>query len=246
MPPELPNEQELILKKRARRRLVGAIALVLLMIIILPMILKDRAVTDPQEAIKISMPETKADDFSSTVVPQDGKVDAPKPEEGAAVDDSPAEEQTKPEPTPQEKTEAKPEVKPDLKAAESKAAEPKVEKAAEKPAPAKVAAKPAESKKPEPAKAPEPKVVEAKPAETVKIAESFTVQIGVFSDEANVKQLQDKLKQAGFSSHTEKISTAKGEKIRLRTGSYTSRQAADSALDKIKQAGLSGLVMPNT
>lgn len=231
MPSELPNDQELILKKRARRRLVGAVALVLLMIIILPMILKDRAMTSPQEAIKISMPETKADDFSSTVVPQGGKVDAPKPEEGAAVDDSPAEEQIKSESTPI--------VKPDIKP------EPKVEKTVEKPAPAKIAVKPVE-KKPEPAKAPEPKVVETKSVEPAKTAESFTVQIGVFSDEANVKQLQDKLKQAGFSSHTEKISTAKGEKIRLRTGNYTSRQAADSALDKIKQAGLSGLVMPNT
>lgn len=243
MPPELPNEQELILKKRARRRLVGAVALVLLMIIILPMILKDRVVTDPQEAIKISMPETKTDDFSSTVVPQDGKVDAPKPEEGAAVDDSPAEEQVVPEPAPQTKAEVKPESKAaETKAAETKPAEPKVEK----PAAAKVAAKPVETKKPEPAKAPEPKATETKTNESVKTAESFTVQIGVFSDEANVKQLQDKLKQAGFASHTEKISTAKGEKIRLRTGSYTTRQAADSALDKIKQAGLTGLVMPNT
>ena len=32
MPPELTNDQELSLKKRARRRLVGAIALVLLMV----------------------------------------------------------------------------------------------------------------------------------------------------------------------------------------------------------------------
>lgn len=35
-------DQGLSFKKRARRRLVGAIALVLLMVIILPMVLEDR------------------------------------------------------------------------------------------------------------------------------------------------------------------------------------------------------------
>ena len=54
MPPVLANDQELALKKRARRRLVGAVALVLLMVIVLPMILKDRAALAPQEAIKIT------------------------------------------------------------------------------------------------------------------------------------------------------------------------------------------------
>ncbi|MBA3696495.1 MAG: SPOR domain-containing protein, partial [Methylotenera sp.] len=82
-------------------------------------------------------------------------------------------------------------------------------------------------------------------ATPAKSAESFTVQIGVFSDATNVKQLQDKLKRAGYSSRTEKISTPKGEKIRLRAGNFNSRQDADAALSKIKQAGLSGLVMSN-
>ena len=48
------NDQELSFKKRARRRLVGAIALVLLMIIVLPMILKDRTLVQPKEEITIT------------------------------------------------------------------------------------------------------------------------------------------------------------------------------------------------
>ena len=60
MPPALANDQELALKKRARRRLVGAVALVLLMVIVLPMILKDRTALAPQEAIKITMPTSIA------------------------------------------------------------------------------------------------------------------------------------------------------------------------------------------
>ncbi|MEK9940786.1 MAG: sporulation protein, partial [Methylotenera sp.] len=55
MPPDSQNEQELMLKKRARRRLVGAIALVLLMIILLPQVLQDRAVLAQQAPIKIVM-----------------------------------------------------------------------------------------------------------------------------------------------------------------------------------------------
>ncbi len=232
MPPDLPNEQELILKKRARRRLVGAIALVLLMIVVLPMVLKDRSVQDSQESIKISMPETKTEEFNSTVVPLGGQIEAPKPEEGAAVDNSPAD--TAPAPVVEEKQPVKQETKKEVKPTEVK--QPIKEETRQAPVKA-VAAKPVE-KKPEPAKTPDP-------AQT-KNAESFIVQIGVFSDAANVKQLQDKLKQAGYVSHTEKITTPKGEKIRLRTSSFSSRQDADAALNKIKQAGLSGLVMPNT
>src|SRR3989338_8928252 len=60
MPPDLPNEQALNLKKRARRRLVGAIALVLLMVIVLPQVLQDRAAMTQLETIKITMPNTNS------------------------------------------------------------------------------------------------------------------------------------------------------------------------------------------
>ena len=75
---EPAGEQELNLKKRARRRLVGAIALVLLMVIVLPMILKDRAATTPAEKITITLPsdqataestQTAPSDFDSSIVP---------------------------------------------------------------------------------------------------------------------------------------------------------------------------------
>jgi DedD protein len=53
------------------------------------------------------------------------------------------------------------------------------------------------------------------------------------------------LKKAGFASHTEKINTAKGEKIRLKAGNFSSRQAAVSALSKLKSENLSGMVISN-
>ncbi len=57
-------------KKRARRRLVGAIALVFLMIIFLPMVLEDREKSVQQEDIEIVMPNEQSsdDDIASAVV----------------------------------------------------------------------------------------------------------------------------------------------------------------------------------
>ena len=233
MPPDLPNEQALILKKRARRRLVGAIALVLLMIIILPRILQDRTEQTTQDAIKITMPEQPGNASNEEYVPDPTSV---ANSEVASLAETLPEPEVEPE---AEKLESKiadsanaqaaivkPEPKPQSKS------DPKQEAKAEK----LQTAKPAEVK-------PVPK-----PATQITTAESatgFTVQVGVFSDAANVKQLQEKLKQAGFNSYTEKISTPNGQKIRLRAGKFANRQEASDALNAIKSAGLSGMVISN-
>lgn len=75
--------------------------------------------------------------------------------------------------------------------------------------------------------------------------ETFTIQVGVFSDLANVKQLQARLKQVGLDSRTENITTPKGEKIRLRAGRFNSRQEAAYALTKLQAADLTGMVISN-
>jgi DedD protein len=54
LPPQ--SDQELAFKKRARRRLVGAVALVLLMIVVLPMILQDRTAQAPKQDVVVSIP----------------------------------------------------------------------------------------------------------------------------------------------------------------------------------------------
>ena len=48
--------QEIEFKKRARRRLVGSIALVLLMIVILPMVLEDKHEDAPKQDLVITIP----------------------------------------------------------------------------------------------------------------------------------------------------------------------------------------------
>lgn len=217
MPPDLPNEQSLILKKRARRRLVGAIALVLLMIIILPRILQDRANQTTQESIKITMPAEQSEPFNSAVTPA---VTEPSVDEQASI----TEEKTETEIENLAAKQAEAVIKPQIKSQT-------------------ITSTKTESIKSEQAR-PESKPL-ANPTDSPKKTAGFTVQVGVFSDAANVKQLQEKLKKAGFGSYTEKISTPSGQKIRLRAGQFETRQEASDALNTIKSAGLSGMVISN-
>ncbi len=222
MPPNQPNEQELQFKKRARRRLVGAVALVLLMVTILPMVLDDRVVKSPQQEIAISIPSQDGAEFSSKVVPV-----------GPIM------------PEPIVLPEQQSEKAPVDQAAPAKKIEP--------PPPAKVETlKPAKPiDKPTHAVIPKPETLKTTPAETSPEQSSnvksgiYTVQIGVFSDPANVKKLQQKLQTLGYKSYTEMVDTPKGEKIRLRAGPFANRELADNALVVIKDAGLTGLVVLN-
>jgi len=66
------SEQALLLRKRARRRLIGAITLVIMAIVILPMVL-DRAPKPEGQEIEITIPsENLVGEFSPNVVPETG------------------------------------------------------------------------------------------------------------------------------------------------------------------------------
>ena len=269
---DLQVDQALVLKKRARRRLVGAVALVLLMIIILPQILQDRSALSKPEPIKITMPEVQHEQTSAStepvansqpvtepaiVAPQDAAetelIDTPNVESVAAIKEAEAKELERKKAlakaTEANAAEAK---SAEIKAAEAKVAEIKTEPAAT----SKPEAPKPEVKKPEPVKVVKPveKAVaetSAAPAKTAdekspaKSDSNFTVQVGVYSDAANVKRLQDQLKQAGFATATEKTTTPKGDALRLKAGKFTSRQDAMNALAKIKEIGLPGIVISN-
>ena len=127
MAAEQLNEQEIQFKKRARRRLVGAIALVLLMVAVLPMLLDDHSTKAPQQEIAINIPSQDDSDFASRVVPtapenapaSDPEAAAPaeaspQPAEPAPVAEreSAAESQPVPSPAAEDKPAAKPESKP--------------------------------------------------------------------------------------------------------------------------------------
>lgn len=68
------------------------------------------------------------------------------------------------------------------------------------------------------------------------------ILIGTFANPDNAKQLQSKIGGAGVNSYTEVLDTSEGKKIRVRAGPFATREAADKALEKLKKAGVTGVV----
>ena len=261
MPPDLPNEQELSLKKRARRRLVGAIVLVLLMLVVLPRILQDRVALAPQEAIKITMIESADHQQLNAASVASNVEQTPTITPVVPILDLATKSPTSVTPTPAGVVEKSDNLKyadsknavplesisKDAKTTDQKVAESKANLANGLRLPVVSEPKVSDSKladsKPSVEKVVDSKIDDVKA--TQKKDGNFSIQVGVYSEVANVKQLQAKLKQTGFSSHTQKITTPKGEKIRLRAGSFTTRQEANAAIPKLQKIGLSGMVISN-
>jgi DedD protein len=261
------NDAQLQIKKRARRRLVGAVFFASVVAIILPMVM-DQEPRPPVQDVEIRIPGQDEKPFAPKFAaapaekvvekavekPAEKSVAVPAPAvQPAAVVEKPAVQAPAPEqvarPTakvvetvkdkPAEKTAAKPEKTQDKKAPE---------KAPEKPA-----AKPAE-KTPEKPADPKAKPDEAKRAAAILAGGAnadakpaakggeFLVLIGAFSSDDNVRILKAKLAEQGIKAFTEPLDTPQGKKTRVRAGPFPSREAADKALDKMKKIGVSGVV----
>jgi DedD protein len=81
-------------------------------------------------------------------------------------------------------------------------------------------------------------VPEAAPAK----AGEFVILIGAFANEENVRNLRAKLAEKNIRTYVEPLDTPGGRKTRVRAGPFPSREAADKALEKMKQVGISGVV----
>jgi DedD protein len=230
------TDAQLQIKKRARRRLVGAIAFVSVVAVVLPMVMdhQPRQVVQDVE-IRIPGQDEKpfAPKFAAAPVEKPVEVLAEKP-----LVSAPASE-VKPSVTPtakvvetvREKTGEKPLEKPVDKPLEkvTKAEKP-VEKIAEK-----VAPKDSDAKRAAAILAGQSDVAVAKSGE-------YLVLIGAFSNEANVKNLKAKLSEQGIKTFSEPLDTPQGKKTRVRAGPFASREAADKALEKMQKIGVTGVV----
>jgi DedD protein len=85
---------------------------------------------------------------------------------------------------------------------------------------------------------------ESKAADSKQAAKGgeYLVLIGAFSNEANVKNLKEKLSEQGIKTFSEPLDTPQGKKTRVRAGPFTSREAAEKALEKMQRIGVSGVV----
>lgn len=226
------SDAQLQLKKRARRRLVGAVAFVTFAAIVLPMVM-DQAPPPPTPDVQIRIPGQDQTAFNPQALtpPAPAKPAAPARTElapppvvavapAAEAPAKPAEKPPVATPAPVEK----PAAKPADRTAEKQAAE-KAKAEAE----AKRAAALLGAGKPE----------AAKPAAA---AGQHVILIGAFANPGNVKVLQTKLNEIGVKSYTENLDSPQGAKTRVRAGPFPSKEAAEKALDKMKKIGVNGIV----
>ena len=237
---EASIDEQTELKKRARRRLVGASALVLLAAVVLPMVM-DHEPRPVNQDIQVRIPSQDGGNagFASKILP--AKPAATPLPPVAAAEPKPEAKPESPAPVP-----AKPAEKPAEKAAVEKPAEKAAAKPDEKPVekPAekiadKPAAKPAEAKS-----AAEQKAPEAKAAEATAGVEQWVIQLGAYKEAGNVKLLMSKLKGMGVPAYTEKFDSPQGPRTRVRAGPFPSKDAAEKARVKVKVVGVDGPIAP--
>jgi DedD protein len=243
-------------KKRARRRLIGAIALVLAAVIGLPMILdsepkplgddvtiqipsKDKSTKPAGSTPPVAAPSSGVD--ATTSLDPDEEVIEPHSAQGDSARVQPA------TPMPQRQAAAAP-VAPAVPS-QASAPKPKEESKLVK----STAAPKAESKS-EPKMADErdetaraAALLEGKAdpkASAEKKSGKFVIQVAALATKEKVNELQNKLKDAGIKSYTQKVATDSGDRIRIRVGPFASKDEADKARAKIVKLGLSGTIVP--
>ena len=247
-------------KKRARRRLVGAIALALAAAVGLPMLLDsepkplgaDIAINIPSKEKAAPLPVPAA----ATVDSGEEIVEPPEESASAAgMATPPAEppplrtlEPARNEPAAPKAVpvEAKPEprieaAKPEPKREAKPETHPKVADLEAK-KPEKPAAKPAEAKQPpvqdDAARA--MAILEGKPVvKATGPSQKYVVQVAALATQQKVDELQGRLRAAGVSSFTERS----GDLIRVRVGPYT-KEEGEKIRSKLIGMGLSGSMVP--
>jgi DedD protein len=247
------------LRRRARRRLIGAIVLALGAAVIVPMLLE----SDPKplgEGVSVRIPAEDNAKFVNRLSDKGTKspatdataksesVKAPAKAESAAPTASPAPSE------PTSSTTNVPAPKKSIAQAEQKVLG----------APTKPAATVVPTSTPTPAPAPTPataaiavpaampapsgnavapaKAEPTKDATKVAPKDGFSVQLAAFADDKGANALANKLKRAAYPAYTEPLNTSKGTLWRVRVGPYPSREAAVDVRDKLKGEGFSGIV----
>lgn len=217
---EEPIDPMLPEKQRARRRLIGATALVLAAIIGLPMIFD----SDPNKPL--------ADDVETQI-----------PDKVSPVTDGPT-SQSVPQTAPQAMTPGVAEVK---KPVDSPAA-PKAEVAAPEVRPAPETAKKVKpvaeaSDKPAAEKTAERKSSKDEDHPQAKEKpRKYVLQIAAVNSKAKAEELQSRLKESGIKAYWQKINAKDGERFRVRVGPFASREEAEKMHARVKKAGLNGSV----
>lgn len=239
------NDVQLQLKKRARRRLVGALAFVSVVAVVLPMVM-DHEPRQVVQDVEIRIPGQDEKPFAPkfSAAPVEKLVNKPSDSPPAKPPTEVTESRGVAQPTARvvetvkEKSVDKPVEKTPVKV--EKLSEKPPEKSTEK-ALAKPAEKPA-AKNDDAKRAAAILGGQSADAKPVSASGEYLVLIGAFSNEANVKNLKAKLAEQGIRTFSEPLDTPQGKKTRVRAGPFASREAAEKALEKMQRIGVSGAI----
>jgi DedD protein len=238
------------LRRRARRRLVGAVVLALGVAVIVPMLLETEQ-KPLGEDVSVKIPPVDEGRFVNRLNDRgdkgapDAAATSPTPAAPPALPAAPGAERASkydthvPEgassPSSPAATPAEPPGNPSASQSALTTA-PKAESANAAPERAAAPANTSTAKQ-----AAEPAKTTADSAATHG-HDTFAVQLAAFSDNKGANALAGRLKRAGYAAYTEPLKTSKGTLWRVRVGPYPSREAAAAARDKLKTEGQSGIV----
>jgi len=215
----------LVLRVRARRRLIGAAVLVAAGVVGFPLIFETQPRPIPVDLpIEIPRKETAPPLTVPAREPLSQAEPAPAP---AASAELPVEPKVADRPVeqPAEKAVEKPVEKP-------------LEKPAERP-PVKLAEKPADKPKTASDGARAQALLEGKePA-----AARFIVQVGAYGENKTAQDVRGKIEKLGLKTYAQAVDTADGRRIRVRLGPFASRDEAERVATKLKSAGLPGAIL---
>lgn len=227
-------------RARARQRLIGAAVLVVAGVIGFPIVFETQPRPIPLD-IPIEIPRRES--APPLVMP------APRPAARAAA--SAVAPAPRDDAVPETKVESGRPVA--VPAAASPAATPPAARASLPAAPAEPGKKPVVEVKPaapavDAARAKallegkEPAAPAAK-ADEARDAGRFVVQVGAFADAAAARETRVKVEKLGFKTYTQVVETASGSRTRVRVGPFASRDEADKALAKAREAGITAVVL---
>jgi DedD protein len=231
-------------KKRARHRLIGAIALCLLAAIVVPLLLESEP-TRPSSDVAIVIPSR-----DTPLAPRAAAVPESRPGEGRggdakAVDPKAVEARVDPARTGEAKASGAIVARGTIDSSPAADAAAKDGKGAAKDA-AKVDPKsdPKAAVKAEPRKDEIGALAEAAQAKArTEAGGRYLLQVGAFGGEAGANAAVERVQSAGLRAFTEKVKTDRGERVRVRVGPFASREAAEQARSTLKAAGIEAAVI---
>src|SRR5512135_737364 len=202
------TEEEVNLMRQTRRRLIGAVALVLFVVILLPIVFDSEPAPATGNDIELRIPnKDNAGEFQPKIdLPELDKM-ASEVAATSAVPSTPA-------------------------AASAPAAVPASVSENKSAAPAPAAGKPKAEAKPATQNKTKPETKPVAKAQAVPKT-GWALQLGAFAKADTARSLQAKMSKYGYHAYTEKA----GNVVRVRVGGYPTREAAEKVQRKLEAQG---------